>query len=218
MKKKILIIAPHTDDETLGCGGTILKNLDEGNIVCCLIVTKLKEQPLKNRKKLELKRVMSKYPIKFYKQLDFEPARLDTIPKQRIIKSIKEYLDKIKPSEIYIPYENDAHSDHKIVFNCVTAISKSFRSKYIKKVLVYETPSETDINLDHRLPNFKPNLYVDISKYIKKKIDILSLYKSEIGEHPFPRSLKNIRALATYRGSMSNFKSAEAFIILKERI
>ena len=113
---------------------------------------------------------MSKYPIKFYKQLNFEPAKLDTIPKQKIIKSIKEYLDKIKPSEIYIPFENDAHSDHNIVFNCVTAISKSFRSKFIKKVLVYETPSETDINLDHRLPNFKPNLYVDISKYIKKKL------------------------------------------------
>ena len=109
------------------------------NIVCCLIVTKLKEQPLKNRKKLELKKVMSKYPIKFYKQLNFEPAKLDTIPKQKIIKSIKEYLDKIKPSEIYIPFENDAHSDHNIVFNCVTAISKSFRSKFIKKVLVYET-------------------------------------------------------------------------------
>ena len=55
--KKILIVAPHTDDETLGCGGTILKNLDEGNIVCCLIVTKLKEQPLKNRKKLEPKKL-----------------------------------------------------------------------------------------------------------------------------------------------------------------
>ena len=218
MKKKILIVAPHVDDETLGCGGTILKNLDEGNIVHCLIITKLKEKILKNKKKLELKSVMNKYPIKFYKQLNFQPAKLDTISKQKIINSIKVYFDKIKPSEVYIPYENDAHSDHKIVFNCVSSISKSFRSKYIKKVLVYETPSETDINLDHRLPNFKPNLFVDISKYIKKKIYILSQYKSEIGEHPFPRSLKNVRALATYRGSMSNFKSAEAFIILKERI
>ncbi len=215
MKKKILIVAPHVDDETLGCGGTILKNLDEGNIVHCLIITKLKG---KNKKKTELKKVMNKYPIKHFKQLNFQPAKLDTVPRKKIINSIKIYLDKIKPSEIYIPYEHDVHSDHKIVFECASAISKTFRAKFIKKVLVYETPSETDINLDYKLPNFKPNLFVDISKYIKKKINILSLYKSEIGTHPFPRSLKNIKALATYRGSMSNFKSAEAFIILKERI
>lgn len=218
MKKKILIIAPHPDDESLGCGGTILKNLDNGNEVYCLIMTKSKNKRLHNKKKIELINVMKKYPITGYKHLSFEPAKLDVMPKHKIISSIKSYLDKIEPSEVFIPFNHDAHSDHMVVFDSACAASKSFRSKYIKKILAYETVSETDINLNSRLSNFKPNLFIDISKFLQKKISILSIYKTEIGLHPFPRSLKNIKALATYRGSMSNYKSAEAFIILKERI
>ena len=81
-----------------------------------------------------------------------------------------------------------------------------------------ETLSETEFVPSIKECSFAPNTFVDISKYISKKIEIMKVYKSELKKHPFPRSEKNIRALATYRGSTSGCKFAESFMLLKEII
>ena len=82
--------------------------------------------------------------------------------------------------------------------------------------MVYETISETEFSISPNELTFRPNLWVDISPYMDQKIKIMSIYKSEMGPHPFPRSKENIRALATFRGATVNFKYAEAFMIVKE--
>ena len=79
-----------------------------------------------------------------------------------------------------------------------------------------ETLSETEFSPSIKKDSFIPNTFVDISKYIKKKIQIMKVYKSEIKRHPFPRSLKSIKALASLRGSTSGCKFAESFMLLKE--
>jgi len=222
MKKKIvLVIAPHPDDETLGCGGTILKHLKNKDQINWLIMTNI--ELVKNYKKItvkkkinEINRVNKSYKFKSMFRLNFEPATLDTIPKKDVITEIQKIIIKIKPNTIYIPYGGDAHSDHKITFEACCAISKSFRNRFIKKVIVYETPSETDFNINPKIKNFKPNLWIDISKQIKQKIKILKIYKTEIGKHPFPRSIENIVSYAKIRGSVSGHSHAEAFQIIKE--
>ena len=79
-----------------------------------------------------------------------------------------------------------------------------------------ETLSETEFGLDKK-KTFSPNLFVDISSYLDKKIDLIKVYSSEIGDFPFPRSLESIYSLSKYRGSSSGFFAAEAFEILKSR-
>ena len=125
-------------------------------------------------------------------------------------------MEKIKPEIIYIPYINDVHTDHQITAKVIQACIKWFRIPSIKKVLMYETISETDFNF-LSLDNFKPNTFVDISNFIKEKNKILNIYKSEIGKHPFPRNIEAIRSLAILRGIQSGYKFAESFQLVFQR-
>jgi hypothetical protein len=79
-----------------------------------------------------------------------------------------------------------------------------------------ETLSETEFSPSTKEDSFIPNTFIDISEYIDKKIEIMRIFQSEIGDHPFPRSEKNIKAIATYRGASSNCNYAESFMLLKE--
>ena len=79
-----------------------------------------------------------------------------------------------------------------------------------------ETLSETEFSPSTKESTFIPNTFVDISKYINKKVQIMKIYKSEIDNHPFPRSETSIKALASFRGSSSGCKFAESFVLLKE--
>ena len=114
-----------------------------------------------------------------------------------------------------MPYVKDVHTDHQIVAKAMNTFSKWFRYPYIKKFIAYETISETNFNFTE--VNFSPNLFIDITKEIKDKINIMKIYKSEISTHPFPRSAKSIESLAAFRGSSSGYLYAEAFQILIER-
>ena len=79
-----------------------------------------------------------------------------------------------------------------------------------------ETLSETEFAPSTQNDNFVPNIFVDISLYIDKKIEIMKTFKSEIAKHPFPRSETNIKALAAFRGASCGCDYAESFMLLKE--
>ena len=123
-------------------------------------------------------------------------------------------MDKEKPEEVFLPHYSDIHSDHRVTFEILCSCTKNFRAGYIKRILCYQTVSETNFNLK-RKDQFFPNYYEDISKYIKKKLKSIEIYKSEIKKFPFPRSKKVITSLAYLRGSEIGKKAAEAFEIIK---
>ena len=108
-----------------------------------------------------------------------------------------------------MPNPTDTHSDHKVVYEVITSCSKWFRHKSIKKLLIYETLSETNFNFNNK--KFSPNEFINITKYINRKIKAVNFYKSEIKKHPFPRNNNVIKSLAELRGSESGYKYAEAF-------
>jgi LmbE family N-acetylglucosaminyl deacetylase len=217
----ILVVSPHPDDETLGCGGTLLKHNKNKDKIYWLIITQPTkesgfEEEFINRRINEIEKVSSKYGMTEFFQLDYEPATLDIIEKKNLIGNISKIFNNIKPEIIYLPYRNDIHSDHKVVFDSIISCTKSFRYPYIKKVLAYETISETEFAPPLSNYAFQPNSFSDISEFLDEKIEIMNIYESEIGKHPFPRSEKNIRALATFRGATAGLEYAEAFMILKE--
>ena len=79
-----------------------------------------------------------------------------------------------------------------------------------------ETLSETEFAPSPKEDSFIPNMFVDITDFIERKIEIMKIYKSEIGACPFPRSERNVRALATFRGATAGCEYGESFMILKE--
>ena len=220
--KKVLVIAPHPDDETLGCGGTILKHIREGHQVYWLIGTKIDKNSGWNKetvekRAIEIRDVAEKYGFKDTIQFDITTTALDLLPTAELISKISQVQKKVTPEIIYLPFYNDVHSDHRLIADGFQATIKWFRHNYVKKVLMYEIVSETDF-VFMRLDSFKPNVYCDISEHIEKKIEIMKIYKSENGDFPFPRSEETIRALATLRGSQSGFMAAEAFQLVFERL
>jgi len=80
---------------------------------------------------------------------------------------------------------------------------------------MYECISETEFAPALPEKAFQPNVFIDISVNLEEKLELMKIYDSELGEHPFPRSERNIRALATYRGATCGVEYAEAFQLLK---
>ncbi|MFL2755376.1 MAG: PIG-L deacetylase family protein [Gammaproteobacteria bacterium] len=216
---KVLVVAPHPDDETLGCGGTILKHANQGDEIHWLVLTTVKNSTLfdesyQTNRDAELEKVRKFYNFTSFRQLDFKTAELDSYAKKDLIDAVKKEVIEVNPCLIYLPYSEDPHSDHRIAFEILEAVCKKFRLKKLKSVRAYETLSETNHDLNRR--PFKPNLWIDITDFLNKKIKAMEIYNSEFGSHPFPRSKKSIEALAILRGSESNNTYAESFLILKE--
>lgn len=216
-----LVIAPHPDDETLGCGGTILKLKALGVSVHWLIVTTTKDvlgfpQEKAANRALEIEAVQRAYGFDDVHHCSMPSAALDTLGKGELIGAIGSVVKRIRPRTVYVPYRNDVHSDHAAVFDAAVSATKTFRSPFVKAIYAYETLSETDFGLRPDDSGFRPNLYEDITGYLDRKIEIMSLFDGEMGEFPFPRSEECLRALATLRGAQANCNAAEAFMILKE--
>ena len=219
--KTILVVAPHADDESLGCGGTLLRHKEEGDSIHWLLVTGMSEGCGFSKEQIavrdqEIEQVNRQYGFNSLHRLELPPSSLDTVAHGKIVFGISQVIEKVRPDVVYSPYRNDAHSDHKIVFDAVMAATKSFRYPFVKRVLTYETISETDFGMKPEDGGFKPNVYVDISSQLEKKLKILDIFASEMGEFPFPRCRRSLEALATLRGAQSNCFGAEAFVLIKE--
>ena len=214
---KILVIAPHPDDEVLGCGGTIAKHSENGDDVYLIIATKAytpdwTEEFIKNREK-EIKESNKILGIKKTYFLNYPTVKLDTIPQKELNDSIVKIVNKIKPDIAYIPFKGDLNKDHRLLFEASLVALRPINHK-VKKILSYEILSETEWGQEIEV--FKPNVYVDITKTFNKKIEAMKAYKSELREFPHPRSLKAIEALAIKRGSEIGVKYAESFYLIRE--
>lgn len=217
----VLVIAPHPDDETLGCGGTLLKHKSQGDDVFWLIVTSIHERsPFSDQvrlsRKSEIENVSRYYGFKNTYELGFPTTELDTVPKSGLIKAIGKVIAEVNPNVLYVPYRNDIHSDHEVVFDAVAACTKSFRYPSVRAVRAYETLSETEFGIRPEDGGFRPNYFVDITEFIDRKIEIMGAYQSEIQVFPMPRSLETIRALGIVRGAVIGSAAAEAFMSLRE--
>ena len=221
---KVLVIAVHPDDETLGCGGTLLKHKANGDEIYWLIVTTIKNgyrdwdlgfsEEMTKKREEEIKKVSEMYNFNDIFRLEFPTMRIDEISMSELIGNISKVFNDIKPNIIYLPFKNDVHSDHRKVFEASYSCTKIFRYNFIKKIYMMETLSETDFA--DITNSFISNVFIDISDFFYKKLEIMRIYESEIGKHPFPRSLETIEALAKIRGAQGGCKYAESFMLLKE--
>ncbi|MBK9161513.1 MAG: PIG-L family deacetylase [Nitrosomonadales bacterium] len=214
--KKILVVAVHPDDETLGCGGTLLRHRAAGDEIHWLIVTEAGNDALRQRRTGQIGQVGQAYGFAGIHTLGFPTTRLDQLETGVLVGGIAKIVEAVAPEIIYLPFAYDIHSDHRLVFEAAYSCTKVFRYPSVRRVLMMETPSETDFSPALPGQGFTPNVFVDIADHFDKKMAIAGIYGDEMGAHPFPRSLEGMRALATVRGAAAGCKYAEAFMLLKE--
>jgi LmbE family N-acetylglucosaminyl deacetylase len=218
----ILSIAVHPDDETLGCGGTLLRHISAGDSIHWLIIT-VAHEPLFSpeqiaRQEAQVMAVQKAYPFESLHWLKFPTTCLDTLPMNDLVAGIRQIVQKLRPQVVFIPNRSDVHSDHRIVFQASQAVFKSFymRSLGVERILACEVISETEAAFSMPESTFLPNVYVDISDTLDQKLANMQIYQSELHSEFLPRSVSAIRAMARLRGATIGVEYAEAFMLLRE--
>ena len=208
--KKVLVIAPHGDDEVLGCGGTILKHIDNGDKVYIVFVGNVR--PIDNfQEKIENScRILN---VTSFFKLGYKAAHLDEVTTFELVGKLSEIISKLEPNIIYLNNPYDVHSDHEAVFKAGYSCTKNFRYPFIEKVLIYEVQSETEFGFH----SFIPNYFVDITDYMETKILAMNAYDTELLSPALPRSINSIKAQCRLRGSRIGVEYAEAFILYFEK-
>ena len=217
---KVLVFAPHPDDEILGVGGTIAKRTQNKDEVYVCVVTR-GVMPLYDDAGIQIiqaqcREADRKLGVSKTIFLDFPAVMLETVPRYEFNGRISEVVQQIKPDEVYIPHRGDMQLDHKMV---VDATMVALRPKYahaIKRIYAYETLSETGWDIPNTVNEFIPNVYENISGTLQVKLDAMAVIQSQLAPFPAARSLEAIEYLAKYRGSTINCFAAEAFALIRE--
>ena len=233
---KILVIVAHPDDEVLGMGGTIKKLTKEGhNIKIVILATGITsrrspnysnstdyklDKKLENITKKQLKELQkdAKNASKILgvtklTMMNFPDNEMDKITNLEITKTIEKIINEFKPQIVYTHSEYDLNIDHRIIHNAVLTATRPSQKFTVKKVITFEVPSSTEWNFSKK---FIPNIFVDISKELSVKTRAMKAYQNEIRKFPHPRSMEGLEIIAKRWGTVSGFRAAEAFCLIRE--
>jgi LmbE family N-acetylglucosaminyl deacetylase len=216
--RHLTVLAPHPDDETLGCGGLLLLARAAGLAITWLVGTEMDASYSAERKaqrERELDTVASRLGATVVR-LGYPCATLDEVPTASVVAAVAKALAAAKPDWLLIPFRGDAHSDHTVLADAAMAAAKPFRAPWIHRIWSYEVPSETDQGWRDPL-GFRPNAYVDIADVLDAKLALVEAWGAEIGAFPHPRSREAVLALARTRGLSAGYPAAEAFMVVRER-
>ena len=213
---KVLVYAPHNDDEVLGVGGTIAKLSAEGHEVYVCEITRGTRPENVDRLRSEAKRAHKILGVKETFFLDLPVVHLKNLPVGELNKKFLDITKEVSPDVAFIPHKGDMHIDHNEVALAAMVALRPVELPNLKAIYAYETLSETEWNIPSVDNMFLPNVWVDISNYIEKKKAAMECYQSQLRDFPNPRSLKAIEALSEYRGSTVCKKNAEAFMLIRQ--
>lgn len=217
---KILVIAPHPDDEVLGVGGTIAKYAAEGNDVYVCIVTKgcepLFAEDIVEKTRGECRKADNFLGVKETIFLDFPAVMIEEALRYEFNGALERVIRQVEPEEVYLPHRGDMQLDHKLVVDAAMVALRPKCGQPVKRIYAYETLSETGWDVSNTVNAFIPTAYQDITGYLDKKLEALSMFQSQLAEFPEARSLQAVKALAIYRGAMMGICAAEAFVVIRE--
>lgn len=219
MINKILIVAPHPDDEVLGCGGIIKRMSEKGDYVYILVVSRGAPKFYSDDKILnvrnEAKRAHKILGVTETVFLDFYAPELDVTNKAEISREISKYISQWCITELYLPHRGDIHHDHRAVFESALVAARPVGNYTVKNIFTYETLSESEWAPPFGDDAFIPTHFVDISDQMNFKLEAMKCFKSQVRSFPSTRSLETIEALAKFRGATVGFKRAEGFMTIR---
>lgn len=215
--KRLTVIAPHPDDETLGAGGTIARFAAEGAEVSVLIVSG-HLPPLYPPEAFETTRREGEAAMKLlgaarWEFLEVPATKVHERPVAELNGAISRFVRENEPAMVLLPFP-DRHIDHRTIFDASVVACRPVHPQAPRVVLAYETLSETHWNVPGIEPAFVPELFVDISAHMERKREALACYASQVNEAP-SRSVEACEALARFRGSQNGCTHAEAFKVVR---
>lgn len=219
--KSILIVGAHPDDEILGCGGTIAKLSKNNKIFALILGEGIKSRDIENSSR-KLKN-LKEDAIKAQKILGIENSCFESFPDNsfdkiallNIVKKVQEFIKKINPDIIFTHHHSDLNIDHRLTFQAVLTCCRPQPNFLHPDIYCFEIPSSSDWQVLIGTNIFAPNVYIDISDTIEKKLKALEYYKLEMREYPHSRSLKGIEIMAQDWGRKVGKKYVEAFELIR---
>ena len=221
MSKTVLVVAAHADDETLGCGGTIARHVDEGDEVIVVFMTDgvAAREDVTNRdsdsRKSASSRAMSVLGVNKYYQLDFPDNRMGSVDLIEVVQAVERIVEEHKPHAIYTHFSGDLNIDHRVTHDAVMTACRPQQWCSVKEVYTFEVLSSTEW-AGSSTAQFSPQKFVEITNYWEIKQLALQSYSQEMRGYPHSRSYRCVEALAMYRGATNGVGLAEAFFV--ERI
>ena len=219
MGKIILVIAAHSDDEALGCAGTILKHTSAGDIVHLLFMTNgvgAREASVDDVEKRisASENAINILNVSSVTNFNFPDNQMDTVALLDVVKAVEGKVNELSPEMVYTHWGDDLNVDHKITHDAVVIACRPYPNQPVRSLYSFEVLSSTDwaSGTDKM---FHPNLYVDISDFIDQKVAILECYQDEMRSPPHTRSIENTVNLAKLRGNTVGLKYAEAFRVIR---
>ena len=221
---RILVIAPHADDETIGVGGTIARRAAEGDEVHVVILTGHGDDPhplwppaLWDEVRAEARRAAEVLGVASLNFAEIPAALVADQPKWKLNKIVGDWVEKVAPQTLFVPFLFDLHKDHREIFHAASVAWRpsSPVGRGIRRVFCSEVQSETHWNAPYVEAGFIPNTWIDISGHLETKLRAFACYASQVREAPDARSLEAVRALATWRGSQQSMAAAEAFVAIR---
>ena len=221
--KNILIIAPHCDDEVLGCGGIMAKYIKEGKNVYVAIVTNghlgapelfSKEGTEKVRGEAKAAHLFLGVKKTFF--LDFPAINLEVIPSYKLSLAISKIISGYEIDTIYVPHRGDIHKDHRITYEAALVAGRPINNSTVKRIYAYETLSETEWAAPFGDDVFIPTVFVNIESEIDTKLEAFRFFTTQIKKFPHSRSPEIIQALSNFRGATVGYANAEAFMLVRE--
>jgi len=219
--KIVLVVAAHSDDEVLGCAGTIAKHVASGDKVHVLFMTDgISSRHVANHKVVERERqnsaqkaaeILGTTSIQI---LNFPDNKMDSVPLLDITQVIEEIILKIQPEIIYTHHVGDLNVDHQITSKAVMTACRPQPNFCVKEIYSFEILSSTEWQISGYLP-FTPNVFIDISDYIDVKKMALKAYEDEMHNPPHSRSIENLLRLSSIRGNEVGIDFAEAFTLIR---
>jgi LmbE family N-acetylglucosaminyl deacetylase len=219
---RVLVIAAHPDDETIGAGGTIVRHVERGDEVWVCLVSdgvgaRHDHADLQRRCAEKACGLLGVQHVRFCGLPD---QGLDGLPLLDLIRPIDECVQEFRPHVVYTHYVEDVNQDHRSVFRATMVVTRPVGDTTVRSVLCFETPSSTEWAPPFPGSVFAPNVFVDVSTTLEHKIEALAAYEqtyiSEVHPYPHPRSYEAVRIYAQRHGIAVGMHAAEPFMLVRQ--
>jgi len=222
----ILVVAAHPDDEVLGCGATIARLAQEGHAVSILILGEGITSRYAHREDADVTSIAALHArargvcahlgARDVALAGLPDNRFDSVPLLEIVKIVEAHVGRVRPEVVFTQHGGDLNVDHECTYRAVLTATRPLSGCPVRQLYAFEVGSSTEWAFQQFRPVFHPNLFVDVTDTLDRKLTAMQMYEGEARSFPHPRSSEALRAQAVRWGAVAGLSAAEAFVLVRE--